>query len=348
MEAALDLLADTTLDDLTTRQIAKRVGVSQPALFRHFHTRDGILEAVVDLMRERLSASVARLFDGDRSAIELARGLVEVLFEHAERHPGLVRLVLAESVNGEQTSYRASLDHLVSMQKAFFVTLVRKAQERGEVTRSVDPEVAATLAIALVQGTLLGWMRGGRADPLAPWAARVSRCWEADLLRGERPAEDRPASVDPAPPSSRLEALDVRPVIGSGSDPLDLILAMLERLSPDGVAVVVAPFRPKPLLALLKDEGYRTEVEDLGAREHLVMIFGSEAPPLVDLSELEAPLPLEHVLAASATLRPGSAAHFRVPRVPHLLLPRLRERGVDHAFHELRDGRALLTIWRPR
>ena len=345
VEAALDLLADTSLEDLTTRQIARHIGVSQPALFRHFRTRDGILEAVVDRMRERLSAAVVELFGEAPSPLERARGLVRILFEHAQRHPGLVRLVLAEAVSDERASYGASLDHLVSMQRAFFVTLVRKAKEHGEIATSVDPDVAATLALALLQGTLLGWMRGGRTEPLAPWARRVSSCWEAGLLR-----EERDVDVPPARPASsrslRLAALDVRPIIAAGADPLDAILAMLDRLGPDGLAVVIVPFRPMPLLALLKEDGYRTELEELDGGRFELTIFGAAAPPLIDLSELEAPLPLERVLTAAATLEPGLAVHFRVPRVPRLLLPRLAERNVSCEVHEQIDARALLSIWR--
>ena len=50
---------------------------------------------------------------------------------------------------------------------------------------------------------------------------------------------------------------------------------------------------------------------------------------------------------ARAALSPGGGAHFRVPRVPRLLFPRLDERGLRHAFHEQLDGSALLAVWAP-
>lgn len=346
VDATLDLLADTPLDKLTTRQIARRVGVSQPALFRHFRTRDAILEAVIDGMRESLSAAAAHLLEVTTSPLDRAGGLVRLLFEHAERRPGLVRLVLAEETIGKRRPYQASLDHLVSMQRSFFATFVRKARERGDVTSTVDPEVASGLLLALIQGTLLGWIRGGREDPLGPWAARVSDLWVAGLRSGSESLDERPAPAGPEPASVRLATLDVRPILSSGTDPLGAITAMLARLSPDGMAVVVAPFRPEPLLALLSEEGYRVQTEELGHRQFQVTILGSRAPALVDLSDLEAPLPLERVLVAAASLDPGATAHLRVPQVPRLLLPRLAERDVRHDLYEQLDGRALLSIWR--
>lgn len=344
VDATLDLLADTALDKLSTRQIARRVGVSQPALFRHFRTRDAILEAVIDRMRERLSVAAARLLEDTEAPLDRSRGLVRLLFETAERHPGLVRLVLAEAMADERC-YQTSLSQLVSMQRSFFAAFVRKARRRGDVPQGVDPEVASRLVLALVQGTLLAWVRDGREEPLGGWVDRVCDLWVAGLRSAPESLDESADGTEPAL-SLRQVSLDVRPILSSGKDPLDAILALLARLSSDGMAVVVAPFRPKPLIALLNEEGYRTRVEELGDRQFQVVILAADAPDLVDLGDLEAPLPLEHVLITAAALEPDTPAHFRVPRVPRLLLPRLAQRNVHHELYEQLDGRALLSIWR--
>ncbi len=351
-EAALDLLADTPIAALRTRQIARHVGVSQPALFRHFRSRDAILEAVVDLLRERLSTAVVALLESTPAPLDRARGLVRLLFEHAERNPGLVRLVLAAGVGGEKGNetgaYHASLAHLVSMQRSFFTTFVRQARERGEVAPNVDPDIASHLIMALIQGTLLEWARGKRIDALDSWAPRVSSSWEAGLGPDNVVYDAAGLAAVPEASDLRLALLDVRPILDAGDDPLDAIRAMLGRLSADGMAIVQAPFAPRPLRALLTEEGYRAEIEELGDREFQVTILGPDAADLIDLTSLEAPVPLERVLAATTTLEPGVAAHFRTPMVPRILLPRLAERGVEHEACKQLDGRGLLTIWRTR
>ena len=40
VEAALDLLAEMPLEQLTTQRIAERLGLSQAAVFRHFGPRE--------------------------------------------------------------------------------------------------------------------------------------------------------------------------------------------------------------------------------------------------------------------------------------------------------------------
>ncbi|WNV89958.1 TetR/AcrR family transcriptional regulator C-terminal domain-containing protein [Umezawaea sp. Da 62-37] len=48
LQAALDLLDEVGLDDLTTRKLADRLGVQVGALYRHFTSKRALLDAMVD------------------------------------------------------------------------------------------------------------------------------------------------------------------------------------------------------------------------------------------------------------------------------------------------------------
>src|SRR5215469_6871504 len=53
VQAALELLKRVGLDGLTTRRLAAELGVKSPALYWHFHNKQGLLDAMADaLIRE--------------------------------------------------------------------------------------------------------------------------------------------------------------------------------------------------------------------------------------------------------------------------------------------------------
>jgi AcrR family transcriptional regulator/uncharacterized protein (DUF2249 family) len=346
--ATLALLADTPVDRITTRQVARELGISQPALFRHFHSRDEILAAVVTHTREELGRLAAAAF-GRKQTAPLASldGLMRGLVDYVEQNPGMPRLLFHDVGSGEEVSYHAPLAQLVSMQRAMAAELVREAQRSGEVGTDVDPERAAVLLIASLQGLLLQWQLSGRRESLADEAASMLACWKAALTAGE------PARTGPAPPEAEavpgppLSALDVRPILAAGGDPLREILARLGRLPDDGVMKLVAPFRPTPLLSLLSARGYRAAAREFAPDCWGVEVLAPSAPAIEDLRELEAPEPLERILEASATLAPGEACAARTPRHPRLLLPQLEERGLRYEVYEEPDGTALVYVWRP-
>lgn len=75
-ETALGLMDEVGLDALSTRALAARLGVKQPALYWHFKSRRDLLDAMNDLMLSGLSASRAPR-SGEALMDFLARGARE-------------------------------------------------------------------------------------------------------------------------------------------------------------------------------------------------------------------------------------------------------------------------------
>ena len=68
LDAFVDLLADRRADEITTREIAERAGVSQPTVYRYFPDRTALLEGISARIGER-SSQLAELSDRDRDLV---------------------------------------------------------------------------------------------------------------------------------------------------------------------------------------------------------------------------------------------------------------------------------------
>ena len=345
MAATLHLLAETPIDQISTRQIAREVGLTQPALFRHFRSRDAILREVVGAVRERFAGLATDLLEQHQAPSARLRALAGGLFDLVQEHPGIPRLLFHDPGGTAGASYRPPLAHLASMQQSLVAELLRELQRSGEVGETVDPDEAARLFVALVQGVLLQWEASGRQAPLAGRGTCLVDFWLAATAAGQPARVNGDAGDAAEVERSALLALDVRPVLREGRDPLADVLGALEGLDDDGALLLTAPFQPRPLLALLEGRGLRiTHSEHNGVHE--VEVLAAGAPEPLELRQLEAPGPLEAVLAGSAQLAPGGALIARVPRVPRMLLPHLQERGMSWSVVERADGSALLHLRR--
>lgn len=155
------------------------------------------------------------------------------------------------------------------------------------------------------------------------------------------------ASPSPVSRETSLCLLDVRPILDAGDDPFDQIMEALSAVTPDGVLRLVAPFEPRPLIRLLTGRGHAVEAWSAEPDVWDVEIRGPEAPEPLELRDLPAPEPLERVLVESSAIAPGRLLLARVPKVPNLLLPHLKDRGLTFQVHQERDGSALLVVRRP-
>jgi AcrR family transcriptional regulator len=120
--------ASTSLDD-----VAKQAGVGAGTLYRHFPTRDALLEAVYRTEVEKLAAA-ERKFTETMRPIEALRAWMLLFVDHiAAKH--IIAPALNTLVGGPSKLYEASRDQLIGAIEA----LVKRAIKSGDIQKDLDP-----------------------------------------------------------------------------------------------------------------------------------------------------------------------------------------------------------------
>ena len=348
VEAALDLLAEMPLEQLTTQRIAERLGLSQAAVFRHFGPREAILRGVAARARATLAAVGETVLAQNDDPVEQLRELARRIVLEVERTPGLARVLFLAPEPGEASD---ALRALVAMLAALVAERVREGQRRGSLAAAIAPDDAATMFIGLVQGLALRARPDHRARDFEDDAGRLVALWLASMGPSpeSRPvapslAADDAGGAETAAPEDGIRILDVRPILARGDDPLGEVLRALAPLRPGSVLVITAPFRPGPLVALLASRGHSVVARQVVPGTWSVEVVVGGAPAIVDLTDLEPPEPLERTLLAAERLPPGGVYLARLPRYPQLLVAELRQRQVRFAVECEVDGTALVWL----
>jgi AcrR family transcriptional regulator len=120
--------ASTSLDD-----VAKQAGVGAGTLYRHFPTRDALLEAVYRTEVEKLAAA-ERKFAECMPPIEALRAWM-LLFVDYIATKQIIAPALNTLVGGPSKLYEASRDQLIGAIEA----LVKRAIKSGDIQRELDP-----------------------------------------------------------------------------------------------------------------------------------------------------------------------------------------------------------------
>lgn len=97
--AATELFADRSYDGASTREIARRAGVTQPLLGYHFRSKDELWRAAVDALFDRLNATLADRLTGLRGVddVTTAKLIVREFVVFSARNPQLHRIITQES-----------------------------------------------------------------------------------------------------------------------------------------------------------------------------------------------------------------------------------------------------------
>lgn len=173
VDTVLDLSASVSPGDITTVDIARSLGLTQGALFKHFPSKDAIWLAVMGWVESHLLSALDAAALAAPTPLE---GLRAVFMKHARfvaKHPGVPRLILNELQKPRDTPIKRRARSMQESYRKLIVRLLAEAQGRGEVAAGLDKEGAATLLIGAVQGLMLQAMLAGSTTKLEAEARRV-------------------------------------------------------------------------------------------------------------------------------------------------------------------------------
>lgn len=144
-------------EHVTVRRIAKEIGVSEGALYRHFRSKHDILSLMVERIEEDLVGDIEK---GKASGGTPLQDLDTSLRNHVsaiQQRKGISFQVIAEviSLGDKKLSKQASqaLDAYTGRIRDILV----KGIESGETRRDLDPNRAAMLITAALQGLVSRW-----------------------------------------------------------------------------------------------------------------------------------------------------------------------------------------------
>lgn len=164
VEAVVQLAAGRNPNEITTMAIAKHMGVTQGALFRHFPTKDAILKAVMEWVAERLLARVDKAAEGAATPLAAIEALFTAHVEFVAEYPGVPRMLFGELQRAESTAPKRMAQAVLRRYREHLHRLIKDGKLACELSADLDAEAAITLLIGMIQGLVMQSLLAGEVE----------------------------------------------------------------------------------------------------------------------------------------------------------------------------------------
>ncbi|MBI4794068.1 MAG: TetR/AcrR family transcriptional regulator [Deltaproteobacteria bacterium] len=178
VQTVVELAAEQNPSAITTAAIAKRMNLTQGALFRHFPNKDAIWQAVMEWVGERLLAGTDQAMQGMESPLAAMEAVFMNHIDFIVRHPGVPRMLFGELQRGEDTPAKCMVQTLISRYGERLRVLIDKGKAQGDIAPEVETAAAVTLFIGTIQGLVVQSLLAGSIKRLrrdAPGAFAIYR-----------------------------------------------------------------------------------------------------------------------------------------------------------------------------
>ncbi|HEJ83672.1 MAG TPA: TetR/AcrR family transcriptional regulator [Desulfobacteraceae bacterium] len=183
VETVVQLAAEQNPSTITTTAIAGRMGLTQGALFRHFPTKDAIIESVMEWVAARLLGRVEKAVKKAPSPLAALEAVFMSHIEFVAEHPGVPRILFGELQRAEDTTSKRMVQKLIHRYGERLHDLIEEGKKSRELDADLDTGASVILFIGTIQGLAMQSLLAGDVNRIRRDAPRVFAIYQRGIRR---------------------------------------------------------------------------------------------------------------------------------------------------------------------
>lgn len=144
---------------ITTAALAKAVGVSEAALYRHFASKAKMFEGLIDFTEESVFSLINRIMEQEQDVATRCERIIQLVLGFAERNPGITRILLGDALIGENERLRTRVAKFFERIETQLKQILREANLSGDKRPAIPIDAGANQIMALIEGRMNQYAR---------------------------------------------------------------------------------------------------------------------------------------------------------------------------------------------
>ena len=174
IEAARKIITTKGIQKLTVGNIAKEIGLSGPALYRHVRNKQEVLRLVLDDIGNGLAMIGSKSLRKSNSPLNNLREIFKLHLSYSEQRKGISFLVIDEVLRIEDRMLRNLTNSIVKNYLVMIEKILKSAIESKQISSELDTWTASKLFFGMIQGSVTLWALHHSRFPLSE---RFEKMW---------------------------------------------------------------------------------------------------------------------------------------------------------------------------
>ncbi len=165
VEVSLEIIKEHGIQKLSLKRIARRIGISEQAIYRHFNSKLEILKAIIvyfnDALRQSLPPDVFQ-----HSSNETILTLTRAHMAFIQQKPAVAAVIFSEEMFQNEPELADMVREALFRRLKHMTQIIEKGQRQGEFYSHLNPRAVAHLLLGSLRLTVVVWRLEGFPDDL--------------------------------------------------------------------------------------------------------------------------------------------------------------------------------------
>jgi AcrR family transcriptional regulator len=150
IQTAISLIAEKGIQGLTIKNLAKAIGISEPALYRHFENKTAILLALLNSFENITPAKPEIIGSEETTAIEKIHFVFQQYFETFSETPELVSVIFSDEIFKNDKQLSKKIAKIIEEKEELFLTIISE----GQMSKNIRNDITNKHLTLMLMGSL--------------------------------------------------------------------------------------------------------------------------------------------------------------------------------------------------
>jgi len=166
IDASIELIAEKGIQGLTIKNLAHKIKVTEPAIYRHFESKTEILMTMLNNLDEFTSKFTDEVLHKNIPPLSKLEEIFKCYFTIFAEHPYWVAVIFADEIFKNEELLAKRIQNLLEKKENVFMRIISEAQKEGSIRKDINKKHIAILFMGSLRLIIKKWELSGFAFDL--------------------------------------------------------------------------------------------------------------------------------------------------------------------------------------
>lgn len=157
---SIGLIDEKGIQGFTIKNLAKEIGISEPAIYRHFDSKMAIMSTILDSFKSKMNIyHQQKDYNSDVSGTDQLKEFFGMIFRVFTENPSLVSVIFAEEIFQNEPLLTSKILEIQTTNEVVIKEMLSKLKLDSKLA-NVEPEVVSIILFGSVRLLVRKWKMG--------------------------------------------------------------------------------------------------------------------------------------------------------------------------------------------
>jgi AcrR family transcriptional regulator len=161
IEKSILIIDEKGIQGLTIKNLAKAIGTSEPAIYRHFDSKFAILCAILNVFKENISQNAYLISQNTADPFDKMQFFYGNILNRFVKNPSLISVIFSEEIFQNETRLAEKIMEIQQLNEEIVKNLLENLKQTKQISQNTDIETFSLLFFGSLRHLVRQWKFGG-------------------------------------------------------------------------------------------------------------------------------------------------------------------------------------------